>query len=89
MKVDEIEIMKKEKIYTMTQTELNNMLCDAKEFGSRKIKEYIMFCFENYNWKLNATGQSMFLEDLTEFLNDELTGIPNVYGLNFFEWLKS
>ena len=88
MEVKEIEIVKKEKVYTFTESELKDLKCEEREYGSRKTREYIMFCYNNYIWKMNVGGAVSFIKDLFKFLTYETNSIPNYYGWSLFEWLK-
>lgn len=89
MEIKEIEISKKEKIYTLTESEYKNLKCKEREYGSRKTREYIGFCWNNYIWKKNIGGTVSFIEDLILFLQYNTNHIPNKYGLSLFEWLKN
>lgn len=87
MEVKEVEVIKKEKIYTLTESELNDLKCMCKEYGSRKTKEYIAFCYDNYIWKKNFSGVVDFINDLIDFLVGR-DYIPNKYNWSLFEWLE-
>jgi|GEM_PF-1931147 len=79
---------KTEKVYTFTEEELCQLKCKEREYGSRKTKEYIMFCIANYVLKINIAGTIDFMNKLIEFILGKHKGIPNTQGIGFFEWLK-
>ena len=87
MEVKEIEVVKKEKIYTFTESELEDLKCAARAYGSRKTRGYIHFCFLNYRYKTdNIGGLCAFLQDLAPFLGG-YDYIPNVYKWDLCDWL--
>ena len=88
MEVKEVEVIKKEKIYTFTESELNDLKCEERAYGSTKTREYIHFCFKNYHYQTNSVGGLLkFLEDLAGFLGG-YEYIPNTYRWNLFDWLN-
>lgn len=88
MKVKEVEVVKKENMYTFSESELKDLKCKERTYGSRKTREYIHFCFKNYHYQTNSvSGLLKFLEDLAEFLGG-VNYIPNVYKWNLFDWLN-
>lgn len=89
MEVKEVEVTKKEKIYTFTESELDDLKRDERAYGSRKTREYIVFCYNNYIWKKNLKGLLNFVEDLIPFLTYENKSIPNQYGYSLHEWRKA
>ena len=88
MEVKEVEVVKKEKIYTLTESELDDLKCKERTYGSWKTREYIIFCYNNYIWQKNIKGIANFIRDLLDFLTYEKRVIPNQYDLSLFEWLK-
>ena len=89
MEVKEIEVVKKEKVYTFTESELKDLKCKERAYGSRKTRGYIHFCFVNYRYKTeNLGGMLEFLKDLARFLGGE-NYIPNIYKWNLFEWINN
>lgn len=88
MEVKEVEVTKKEKIYTLTESELQDLKCECRTYGSRKTREYIGFCYNNYIWKRNIAGAVNFINDVILFLEYKNNGIPNHYNWSLFEWLE-
>ena len=87
MEIKEIEITKKEKIYSLTESEYHELIREEREYGAEKTKEYIGFCYNNYPYnKKSMSGLISFVNDVIEFLegNDY---IRNTNKLSFFEWL--
>lgn len=79
---------KTEKVYTFTEEELCQLKCKEREYGSRKTKEYILFCFANYVLELNIAGTINFTNRMMKFILGKHKGISNTQGIGFFEWLK-
>ena len=88
MEIKEVEIVKKEKLYTFTESELNDLKCEERAYGSRKTREYIGFCWNNYTWKKNIGGAISFINNVIEFLEYKKDSIPNHYGYSLHEWRK-
>lgn len=88
MEVKEVEVTKKEKIVTMTESELKDIKRECRAYVSRKTREYIAFCYLNYRLKMNFGGLIEFVGDLTKFLGG-YDYIPNTYKWNLFDWLDN
>lgn len=88
MEVKEVEVIKKEKIYELTESEYEDNINVAKNYGAQKTKEYIGFCWNNYYWKKNLGGAVSFINDLMQFLGCQSDYIRNNYGLSFWDWLE-
>ena len=67
METKEIEVSKTIKQYTLTEDEYHNLINNNMEYGSRKTKEYIIFCLKYYQLKLNFGGTVKFIEDIIDF----------------------
>ena len=87
METKEIEVSKTIKQYTLTEDEYHNLINNNREYGSRKTKEYIIFCLKYYKLKLNLDGTAKFIEDIIDFATGNRNYIPNLYNKTFFEWL--
>lgn len=87
METKEIEVPKTIKQYTLTEDEYHNLINNNREYGSRKTKEYIIFCLKYYRFKLNFCGMGELIKDVANFITGNKDGIPNLYNKNFFEWL--
>lgn len=87
METKEIEVSKTIKQYTLTEDEYHNLINNNREYGSRKTKEYIIFCCKYYMLKLNFGGMAKFIEDIIDFVTGNRNYIPNLYNKTFFEWL--
>jgi hypothetical protein len=87
METKEIEVSKIIKQYTLTEDEYHNLINNNMEYGSRKTKEYIIFCLKYYKLKLNFGGTAKFVEDIIDFVTGNRNYIPNLYNKTFFEWL--
>lgn len=88
MEVKEVEVTKKEKIYELTESEYEDKINAARNYGAQKTKEYIGFCWNNYYWKKNLGGAVSFINDLMQFLGCQSDYIRNNYGLSFWDWLE-
>ena len=89
MEVKEREVIKTEKVYTLTESEFKKIKHECKAYGSRKTREYISFCFLNYYYKTNSIGGiTEFLSDLAKFLGG-YDYIPNTYKWDLFDWLDN
>lgn len=88
MKVKEVEVTKKEKIYELTESEYNELINKERSYGARKTKEYIGFCWDNYYYELNIKGMMNFIRDLMYFVNNKNNYIDNIYDLSFWQWLE-
>lgn len=82
----EAEVVKKENIYTFTESELKDLKYKERAYGSRKTRGYIHFCYKNYIYQTNLGGIIKFLEDFADFLRGA-NYIPNIYKWNLFDWL--
>ena len=87
METKEIKVSKIIKQYTLTEDEYHNLINNSREYGSRKTKEYIIFCTKYYKLKLNFGGMAKFIEDIIDFVTGNRNYIPNLYNKTFFEWL--
>lgn len=91
MEIKEVEVTKKEKIYTLTEEEYVELQNKAKSYGARKTKEYIAFCFNHYVYSLKGRGcvggLVEFASNLGRFVTDKTDYIENIYGLTFWDWL--
>lgn len=87
METKEIKVSKTIKQYTLTEDEYHNLINNNMEYGSRKTKEYIIFCFKYYKLKLNFCGMAKFIEDIIDFVTGNRNYIPNLYNKTFLEWL--
>lgn len=87
METKEIEVSKTIKQYILTEDEYNNLINNNREYGSRKTKEYIIFCLKCYKLKLNFGGMAKLIEDIVDFVTGNRNYIPNLYNKTFIEWL--
>lgn len=87
METKEIEVSKTIKQYILTEDEYNNLINNNREYGSRKTKEYIIFCLKYYKLKLNFGGMAKLIEDIVDFVTGNRNYIPNLYNKTFIEWL--
>lgn len=87
METKEIKVSKTIKQYTLTEDEYHNLINNSREYGSRKTKEYIIFCTKYYKLKLNFGGMAKFIVDIIDFVTGNRNYIPNLYNKTFFEWL--
>ena len=89
MEIKEIEITKKEKIYSLTESEYNELIQKEREYGAEKTKQYIGFCYNNYPYnKRSISGTVSWINAVCSFLEGN-NYIENIYGLSFFEWLDN
>lgn len=87
METKEIEVSKTIKQYTLTEDEYHNLINNNREYGSRKIKEYIGFCIKYYRLKLNLYGMQELIMDIIDFITGNRNDIPNLHNKTFFKWL--
>lgn len=87
MKIQEVEVNQTIKEYILTEDEYYSLINKNKEYGSRKIKEYIVFCIKYYRLKLNFYGVEELIKDIIDFVTGNRDDIPNLYNKGFFEWL--
>lgn len=88
MEIKEIDVVKKEKVYMLTEQELTELKGKERAYGSRKTKEYIGFCWNNFYLQKNVGGCIGFIKRLLRFLEDREPDIPNTYGWSLSDWLK-
>lgn len=89
MEVKEVEVTKKEKIYELTESEYEDKINAARNYGAQKTKEYIGFCWNYYYKVKNFYGMTVFIRDLISFLECKTDYINNIYNLSFWEWLET
>ena len=60
------------------------------ENGTKKVKEYIAFCWANYTYSMNIEllTRSEFLTDIMNFVQGQKSYIPNLYGKTFEQFCK-
>ena len=87
METKEIEVSKTIKQYILTEDEYHNLINNNREYGSRKTKEYIIFCIKYYKLKLNLGGIAKLIENIIDFITGNRNYIPNLYDKTFSEWL--
>lgn len=87
MKAKKIRKLKKEKVYTLTQKEYNNLIDEGKKKGIELTKKYIAFCMAYY---INSTGNLESIcdlaTDIATFVKGDKNYIPNRHCLSFKEW---
>ena len=88
MEVKEVEVTKKEKIYQLTESQYEELIVKEREYGSLKIKDYIIFCYNNFICEKNVYGILSFACDLMNFVTDKNDYTRNLYELSFWDWLK-
>ena len=84
---NEISTTRIEKQYVLSEEEYQRLIDDNELCGTRKVKQYILFCIKNYTLKLNIGGTIRFIEELMDFLTEDTNYISNHYGYNFYQWL--
>lgn len=88
MKVKERETTTLEKVYELTEDELNSIKREYRNKGRYDIAGYISFALKYFHLKLNIGGAFDFIEKLIIFSNQNTTTINNIYGYSFSEWYK-
>lgn len=88
MKTKEIEVSKTIKQYILTEDEYHNLINSNREYGSRKIKEYIGFCIKYYRFELNVCGMQKLILDIIDFITGNRNDIPNLRNMDFLKWLN-
>lgn len=90
METREIEVTKTEKIYELTETEYKELITNSRSYGAIKTKEYIIFCYNNYIYKMKSVGGIIeFVVNLMDFVTCKSDYIPNTYRMSFWEWLEN
>lgn len=90
MEVKEIEVTKTEKIYELTETEYKDLINHSRQYGSVKTKDYIIFSYNNFIYKLKSVGGIVeFVVDLMDFVTGKNDYIRNTYELSFWDWLEN
>lgn len=88
MKIQEVEVNQTVKEYILTEDEYHSLINKNREYGSRKIKEYIGFCIKYYRFELNVHGMQELIMNIIDFITGNRNDIPNLHNKNFFEWLN-
>lgn len=89
MKIDNVTTTKTEKIYTLTEEELERLKNRCKDYGSRKTREYISFCLSHYPLQMNIGGAVDVFTNICRFSSGRTDYIPNIYSWDLFQWLRS
>ena len=85
MEVKEKEIIIKEKVYELTERELDDIKNEYIDIGRNEIAGYIGFCWNHFYLEMNVAGLAKFCNNLISFLNKETNIILNAYGYSFRE----
>lgn len=89
MEIQEMEVHQTVKKYILTEDEHHSLINQNRKYGSRKIKEYIIFCIEYYKFELNVRGMQELIQDIINFVEGNRNDIPNLYDKNFLNgWMK-
>lgn len=70
MKIKEMESIKKEKIYELTEDELKQIIKSSYELSRIHLKEYVYFCFNNYIYEMNIGGICKFCPEIFGLLSN-------------------
>lgn len=87
MEIQEIKVRQTVKKYILTEDEYHSLINQNRKYGSRKTKEYIIFCIEYYMFELNVCGRQELIQDIIDFVAGNRNDIPNLDNKIFFEWL--
>lgn len=87
MEIQEMEVHQTVKKYILTEDEYHSLINQNRKYGSKKTREYIIFCIEDYKFELNDGGRQELIQDIIDFLVGNRNNIPNLDNKNFFEWL--
>lgn len=88
MEIQEMEVHQTVKKYILTEDEYHSLINQNREYGSKKTREYIIFCIEYYKFELNDRGRQELIQDIIDFVAGNRNNIPNLDNKNFFEWLE-
>mgnify|MGYP000004697476 CR=1 FL=1 len=83
MEIQEMEVHQTVKKYILTEDKYHSLINQNRKYGSRKIKEYIIFCIEYYKFELNVRGMQELIQDIINFVEGNRNDIPNFNG-----WMK-
>lgn len=87
MKSKKIKKLKKEKVYTLTQKEYNDLIDESRKKGIELTKKYIAFCMAYYISSTNNFESICDLAtDIAIFLKGDRNYIPNRRCISFKEW---
>ena len=87
MEVKEVEITKTEKVYTLTESELNELKCKERKFADKCVREYIAFCYDNYGLVKNLGFTVDFINELADFVKGG-NYIRNTYKLSLWDYIE-
>lgn len=88
MEIQEMKVRQTVKKYILTEDEYHSLINQNREYGSKKIREYIIFYIEYYKFELNDYGRQELIQDIIDFVAGNRNNIPNLDNKNFFEWLE-
>lgn len=77
MEIKEIKKESKEKIYELTEDELQKIIKVSYSISKEHLNSYIGFCCTNYIYKLNLSGICDFLSELLKFISGKSDRISN------------
>lgn len=82
MEIQEMEVSQTVKKYILTEDEYHSLINQNRKYGSRKTKEYIIFCIEYYKFELNIRGRQELIQDIIDFVAGNRNDIPNLDNKN-------
>ena len=88
MNIKEIEVVKKENVYELTESELDAIKEEYRTKGRIDVANYIAYCIKYYGYKWNWGGLSDFVVQLCEFVNFSTKSLENVSGLSLFDYIE-
>lgn len=88
MNIKEIEVVKKENVYELTESELDAIKEEYRTKGRIDVANYIAYCIEYYGYKWNLGGLSDFVIQLCKFVNFSTKSLENVSGLSLFDYIE-
>ena len=87
MKAKKIKKFKKEKIYTLTQKEYNDLIDESRKKGIEETKKYIAFCMAYHiSSAINFENICDLTTDIAAFVKSDRNYIPNRRCISFKEW---
>lgn len=88
-RIIELTFNKKEKVECIKKG-LEQIKKEEREKGREDIKDYILFCGQNFphGGIKGLESVLMFFEEIADFINGSSLGIANKYGYTFEEFVR-
>lgn len=88
MNVKEVEVVHKEKVYELTESELKELKDKYFNEGIDSVLDYIVESYNNYILEKNIGGVFEFVNEVIKFCINK-HGINNHYNMSFQEYIDN